>query len=156
MSSKNKGRTRELIEWRRQKIIELKSQGITKQVDIARTLKVSEASISVDLSILRQEAKKAIKEYVTDHLPEQYQVCLAALDTIIKHAFEISQSSEDNKEKLAALELFKDTHIVKLELLADAPTIDSALGYIRNKQGQQQELDPTNDEPVTGDQTSVY
>jgi hypothetical protein len=37
------------------------------------------------------------------------------------------------------MELFKDTHLVKLELLSNATTIDSALGYIRNKQSQQQE-----------------
>jgi integrase/recombinase XerD len=40
----------------------------------------------------------------------------------------------DNREKLQAMELFKDTHLVKLELLSDANTIDSALNYIRSKQ----------------------
>jgi hypothetical protein len=34
------------------------------------------------------------------------------------------------------MELFKDTHLVKLELLSNATTI--ALNYIRNKQQQQQ------------------
>jgi hypothetical protein len=48
------------------------------------------------------------------------------LDTIIKHAFEISKTSNDNREKLQAMELFKDTHLVKLELLSNATTIDSA------------------------------
>ncbi len=37
------------------------------------------------------------------------------------------------------MELFKDTHLVKLELLSNATTIDSALHYIRNKQQQQGE-----------------
>jgi hypothetical protein len=32
------------------------------------------------------------------------------------------------------MELFKDTNLVKLELLSNATTIDSALNYIRNKQ----------------------
>jgi hypothetical protein len=36
------------------------------------------------------------------------------------------------------MELFKDTHLVKLELLSNATTIDSALHYIRNKQQQEQ------------------
>ena len=36
------------------------------------------------------------------------------------------------------MELFKDTHLVKLELLSNATTIDNALHYIRNKQQQQQ------------------
>jgi len=62
------------------------------------------------------------------------------LDTILKHAFEILETSDDNLEKLQAMELFKDTYLVKLELLSNATTIDSALNYIRNKQqekGQQ-------------------
>ena len=72
-------------------------------------------------------------------MPEQYQVCLSALDTILKHAFEILQTTDDNREKLQAMELFKDTHLVKLELLSNATTIDSALNYIRSKQQQEQQ-----------------
>ena len=66
-------------------------------------------------------------------------MCLIALDTIIKRAFEILETSDDNREKLQAMELFKDTHLVKLELLSNATTIDSALNYIRNKQQQQEQ-----------------
>ncbi|MFL6423786.1 MAG: hypothetical protein ACJ71R_09360 [Nitrososphaeraceae archaeon] len=40
--------------------------------------------------------------------------------------------------KLQAMELFKDTHLVKLELLSNTKTIDSALHYIKNKQQEQQ------------------
>ena len=35
------------------------------------------------------EQEGTIKQYVTEYLPEQYQVYLTALDTILKHAFEI-------------------------------------------------------------------
>jgi hypothetical protein len=35
---------------------------------------------------------------------------------ILKHAFEIPQTSDDNREKLQVVELFKDTYLVKLEL----------------------------------------
>jgi hypothetical protein len=35
------------------------------------------------------------------------------------------------------MELFKDTHLIKLELLSNATTIDSALQYIKNKQHAQ-------------------
>jgi CHASE3 domain sensor protein len=89
------------------------------------------------MQYLRSQAKENIKEYVTEHLPEQYQVCLTALDAIIKRAFDILETSPDNREKLHAMELFKDTHLVKLELLSNATTIDSALNYIRSKQSQQ-------------------
>lgn len=91
------------------------------------------------MQYLRKQAKEAIKEYVTEHLPEQYQICLTALDTVLKHSFEILQTSQDNREKLHAMELFKDTHLVKLELLSNATTIDSALNFIRNKQEEEEQ-----------------
>ena|SRR5215212_1068008 len=77
------------------------------------------------------------------------RVCLTALDAIIKRAFDIIETSDYNREKLQAMELFKDTHLVKLELLSNATTIDSALNYIKNKQQQQQkklELDSTSND----------
>jgi predicted transcriptional regulator len=150
----------EQLQWRRSKVIEMRSRGLN-QVEIAHELQVSKASISSDMQYLRKQAKESIKEYVTEYLPEQYQICLTALDSIIKYAFEILQTSDDNREKLQAMELFKDTHLVKLELLSNATTIDSALSYIRNKQQQEQQkelaLDSTtitaNDQPATGKQT---
>jgi hypothetical protein len=94
-----------------------------------------------DMLYLRKRAKESIREYVTEHLPEQYQICLTALDTILKNTFVIVQRTDDNREKLHAMELFKDTHLTKLELLSNATTIDSALEYIRSKQRQ---VDSTN------------
>jgi transcriptional regulator with XRE-family HTH domain len=128
----------EQIEWRRSKVVEMRAKGMS-QIEIARELQVSKQSISSDVQYLRSQAKESIREYVTEHLPEQYQVCLTALDAIIKRAFEILESSPYNREKLQAMELFKDTHLVKLELLSNATTIDSALHYIRNKQQEQQQ-----------------
>jgi hypothetical protein len=77
------------------------------QIEIALELQVSEASISSDIAYLRNQAKESIREYITEHLPAQYQVCLTALDEIIKRAFEILEKSDDNREKLQAMEVFK-------------------------------------------------
>ena len=74
---------------------------------------------------------------------------LVALDDIIKRAFEILETSDDNRDKLQAMELFKDTHLVKLELLSNATTIDSALHYIRSKQHQQQQQEESRKIPAT-------
>jgi predicted transcriptional regulator len=97
----------EQLEWRRSKVVELRSRGLS-QTEIARKLQVSKAPIGLDMQYLREQAKGTIKEYATDHLPEQYQVCLIALDAIIKRAFDIIETSLDNREKLQAMELFKD------------------------------------------------
>ena len=68
--------------------------------DIAHELQVSRTSITSDIAYIRNQAKESIKEYATDHLPEQYQVCLVALDSIIKRAFDLIETSDDNREKL--------------------------------------------------------
>jgi hypothetical protein len=147
------GTKSEQLEWRRSKVVEMKARGMS-QIEIAHELQVSKQLISSDVQYLRGQAKESMKEYVTEHLPEQYQVCLCALDTILKHSFDILETSPDNREKLQAMELFKDTHLVKLELLSNATTIDSALNYIRNKQQQKGlALDSTannkDDQPAT-------
>jgi hypothetical protein len=131
----------------------MRSRGLSHG-EIAQQLQVSRALISSDIAYLRNQAKETIKEYVTEHLPEQYQVCLSALDTILKHAFEILQTSDDNREKLQAMELFKDTHLVKLELLSNATTIDSALHYIRSKQQQEQHKKSYSSDSTNDDDTS--
>jgi DNA-binding transcriptional regulator LsrR (DeoR family) len=83
--------------------------------EIAHELQVSKASITSDVQFLREQAKGTIKEYVTEHLPEQYQVCLSTLDTILKHAFEILETS-----------LVKDAYGMKLDLLTNAAVIEDA------------------------------
>jgi transposase len=87
------------LEWRRSKAVELRSRGLSYE-EIARELQVSKASITSDVQYLREQAKGTIKEYVTEHLPEQYQVCLIALDTIIKHAFEILKNFRRQQRKV--------------------------------------------------------
>jgi hypothetical protein len=145
------------LEWRRSKVVEMRARGMTHQ-EIAQELQVSRTAITSDIQYLRSQAKESIKEYVTEYLPEQYQVCLTALDAIIKRAFEILETSPDNREKLQAMELFKDTHLVKLELLSDATTIDRALNYIRNKRQEQKKkllLDsPTGNDNLDDDHLS--
>jgi DNA-binding transcriptional regulator LsrR (DeoR family) len=73
------------------------------QIEIAHELQVSKQLISADVQYLREQAKGIIKEYVTEHLPEQYQVCLSALDTILKHAFHILETSNKVEETIIAI-----------------------------------------------------
>jgi orotate phosphoribosyltransferase-like protein len=79
------------LEWRRSKVVELRARGLSHG-EIASKLQVSRTSITSDIQYLRSQAKESIKEYVTEHLSEQYQVCIAALDEIIKRAFDILEN----------------------------------------------------------------
>jgi orotate phosphoribosyltransferase-like protein len=73
------------LEWRRTKVVEMRARGMNHE-EIAHELRVSRTLITSGIQYLCDQAKGTIKEYVTEHLPEQYQVCLSALDTILKHA----------------------------------------------------------------------
>jgi hypothetical protein len=53
-------------------------------MEISRELQIPKTTVGEDMLYLRKQAKETIKEYVTEHLPEQYQVCLSALDTILE------------------------------------------------------------------------
>ena len=50
----------EQLEWRRSKVVEMRARGMS-QIEIARELQVSEASISSDMQYLRSQAKQTDK-----------------------------------------------------------------------------------------------
>jgi hypothetical protein len=140
------------IAWRRERVLSMRSKGMTQQ-EIASALQVSRPLIASDIKYLRNKAKENIREYVTEHLPEQYAICLAALEEIIKRVVDIMENSEDNSEIFEALELFKQTHFQKLSLLSDSSLIENALSFIRRQEQQEQyqELDqPTSIMPPIG------
>ena len=92
------------LEWSRSKVTESRGIGLS-YAEIALELQVLRTSVASYVQYLREQAKGTIKEYVTEHLPQQYQVCPGALDTILKHAYEILHTTDDNREKLQASQL---------------------------------------------------
>jgi DNA-binding NarL/FixJ family response regulator len=60
---KEKERERDRIDWRRDKVQKLSSQGYSQR-EIAQTLQVSNGTVNRDLSILREQAKSNIKRYI--------------------------------------------------------------------------------------------
>jgi RecG-like helicase len=97
------------IEWRRNKVAELDSQGHS-QPEIARILQVSIGIVNRDLSILRQQAKENIKKYIDERLPEEYEKCLVGLNAITKEAWNTAHDPEYKKEKIQALSLAKECY----------------------------------------------
>ena len=100
----------EEIEWRRAKIIELRSQGLDQR-EIAQVLHVSPTTITFDLQYLRKETKEHIRQYTTEQLPLQFRTSLVATQNAIKQYWNISQNAQDNKEKIQALEHYLDCHV---------------------------------------------
>jgi predicted transcriptional regulator len=124
-STKN---TDKQIQWRRTKVLELSSQGNT-QSDIAKTLHVGEATVSRDISSLRQQAQINLRTHINDKLPEEYQNCMTGINQVLKICWEIVNKSRnmnndngngqtmtviDNKTVLQALALINDCNKYKI------------------------------------------
>ena len=92
MSFKVERSQKQQIEWRRSKAAELDSQGHS-QPEISRILQVSLRTVNRDLSILRQQAKANVEEYVNEKLPEEFEKCLIGLNAILKQAWIISEKA---------------------------------------------------------------
>jgi hypothetical protein len=74
------------------------------------------------LQALRDEAKESIRDYTTRRLPLQIRICFTALECILRRLWEISQSAQEDKDKLKALEMYQWTHLRILTLLREGPT----------------------------------
>jgi predicted transcriptional regulator len=120
------------VEWRRRQVFKLSSKG-QSQTEIARTLQISEATISRDLDYLREQAKTNIKRYIDERLPEEYEKCLVGLNAITKEAWNTAANTEDKREKIQALSLAKECYSMRLDLLTNATVVDDAIRFVSSK-----------------------
>jgi predicted transcriptional regulator len=122
-------------DWRRSKVMELSSQGYN-QSEIAKILQINQPTISRDIQYLKQLESSNITKYIDHELPLfEYDKCLAALNSLQKKAWEISENTKGDKEKTQALSLAKECVINKLDLLTNATVIEDAMKFVqRSKQ----------------------
>ena len=113
----------ELINWRRNKIIELKTQGHNQE--IAQILQVSPALISSDFQVMRKEAMEDVREYTTKELPLQFKAAIVATRNAIKEYWQISQNAHDNREKMQALESHLECHRKLCSMLGHETVLQS-------------------------------
>jgi hypothetical protein len=138
-------KTDKQIQWRRTKVLELSSQGNT-QSDIAKTLHVGEATVSRDISSLRQQAQLNLKTHINDKLPEEYQNCMVGINQVLKICWEIVNKSRtadnengngqtmtvvDNKTVLQALALINDCNKYKMDLTTNGVVITDAIKFVQ-------------------------
>ena len=124
------------VEWRRSKVMDLSSQGYS-QSDISKVLKISQPTISRDISYLEDQARNNIRKYIDYKLPFEYDKCLVALNSLQKKAWEISKKSYEEKTQVQALSLAKDCVINKLDLLTNATVVDDAIRYILSQESKE-------------------
>jgi hypothetical protein len=71
------------ISWRRERILELSSQGFN-QSDIATVLQLDKSIISRDMAYLRQQAQQKLKTHIEKTMPEEYQKGMTAIDQVLR------------------------------------------------------------------------
>jgi hypothetical protein len=129
MEQLNSHMEQQSIQWRRDKVQELSSQG-SSQREISKILQVGIGTVNRDLSYLRQQSKENIRRYIDERLPEEYEKCLVGLTAILREAWNTSQHTEDRREKIQALSLAKECYSMKLDLLTNATAVDDAIRFV--------------------------
>ncbi len=80
------------------------SKGETNQSQISRMLQVDTSIVCRNIAYLRQQAKENVASYVDEGLPEEYEKCLIGLNSILKEAWNMSQTDDNAKsDKIKAL-----------------------------------------------------
>ena len=137
------------IQWRRDKVLELSSQG-HNQRDISTKLQVGIGTVNRDLAYIKQQSKQKIRRYIDETLPNEYEKCLVGITSILREAWNTSQTTEINKrEKIQALSLAKECYSMKLDLLTNATVVNDAMKFVssnNNKKSVSEEEDSSGQE----------
>ena len=117
------------IDWRRQKILELASNGFSN-IEISTQLKIPHATVDRDIIVLRKEAKEQISEYITHQVPFEYKKTLAGLEGIIKHMSNLITNTQDTKEIIQATSIKMQAYNMKMEMVAGANLVEEAIDLV--------------------------
>lgn len=103
------------------KIISLYSRGRT-QSEIAKELGVDQSTISRDLQLLKQEAKRNIEKYLNEDIVMEYLRYIAGTNEVIRELWKIIQEEYATpSSKMPALSLLMQTYNKRLEVLSGGP-----------------------------------
>jgi IS30 family transposase len=122
------------IEWRREKVLELTSDGYGVR-EIARVLEIAHSTVSRDISYLRKQAKEQIRKYIEQQVPLEYHKTLTGLQNIIKSMSDIIAKSTDNKEIMQASGIKIQALNMKMELVSNANLVHEAIDLVERYRG---------------------
>ena len=122
------------IEWRREKVLELASDGYGVR-EIARILEISHPTVSRDMQWLRHQAKEQIRKYIDEQVPLEYHKTLTGLQNIIKSMSDIISKSSDNREIMQASGIKMQALNMKMELVSNANLVHEAIDLVERYRG---------------------
>jgi predicted transcriptional regulator len=154
--------SKELVELRRAKVLELVTQAVP-QNQIAVKLGVSPATISLDMQYLRESAKSNIRNHIEERIPAQFEECQTGLKLILRKTYEILEDkSKRTEEQLAAMNLAVNIYGKLMDLSTNGAILEKTTKWINElkqrlqpakisgleeKQEEDEEPTPTPTEP---------
>ena len=130
-----------LIDWRKEKVWELKSCGLTID-EIVVTLKpkpgikISHGTVHRILRAKQKEIEENFKNYIEKELPMQHSLAVTGLDLVVKEAWRIYARAADDRIKLGALQTISTATMQKQAVLGDPTQIEKAIKLVGRLRSQ--------------------
>jgi hypothetical protein len=136
MSSPNNSNnkySKDLIEMRRLKVLELISQAMS-QCKIAEQLGVSQATVSLDLQYVKCKSQEKMRTHIEERIPMQYEECLTGLKLILRKIYEIiGDKSRRTEEQLAAMNLAVNIYGKLMDLSTNGAILEKTLAWVEDR-----------------------
>jgi DNA-directed RNA polymerase specialized sigma24 family protein len=120
------------IEWRKNQVLELSSQGYTER-EIASRLQVHCTTVHRDLVFLNKQARENLQKHIHETIPAEYQKAMNSLNQVLRMTWSIVSKTEDEKIRLQALALINDVNKYRTELVTNGVIVHDFLQIIQSK-----------------------
>ena len=118
------------VDWRRNKVLELSSQGYSQR-DIASTLQVGLGTVNKDILFLRQMSQENLQHHIHERVPEEYQNCMTGMKINLKQTLEIAETTSDPRTKLQARAVANDCYKYIMDLTTNGVVITDAIKFVQ-------------------------
>jgi predicted transcriptional regulator len=118
------------IQWRRNKVQELLVKGFN-EYNIATELKVSQSTVSRDISYVQLQARENLQKHIQERLPQEYQCCMAGINRILQLTWEIAEKPTDDKTRLQAFAQLNEGYKFKMDLTTNGVVITDAIKFVQ-------------------------
>lgn len=119
------------LDWRRAKVLELSSQGLTER-EIGDILHVHFTTVHRDIQFLKQQARNNLEHHIKV-VPMEYQRCMTGMKRNLKQTLEIAETVSDPKTKLQARAIANDCYKYIMDLVTNGTVVMDALSYVNGK-----------------------
>lgn len=132
----------DLVRWRREQVLKLRAKGHTID-EIVKILKadhpdvrISHGTVFSDLQAIKEEANRNLQRKIEEELPLENRIALAGVQEIIKTAWELADSTKDEKVRLSALQLLREAYLTRQALLGDSAILYKAISWLEKVKRQ--------------------